>query len=84
MCKQTSVRAEVKAGQPVEGSHALSAAEVLAVNQAIEENWEYDAAAAMRAKKASAAYAERFADPDKCEPYIVPWLRPGNLDPSEL
>ncbi|RZO84402.1 MAG: DUF4976 domain-containing protein [Kiritimatiellaceae bacterium] len=78
------LRAEVKAGQPVEGSHALSAAEVLAVNQAIEENWEYDAAAAMRAKKASAAYAERFADPDKCEPYIVPWLRPGNLDPSEL
>ena len=28
-------------------------------------------------------YLEKFGNPKNSDPYIVPWLRPGNLDPSE-
>ena len=56
---------------------------IASVNQAIENNWVYDEDSIRQAEINSKNYLEKFGDPNTSDPYVVPWLRPGNLDPSE-
>ncbi len=57
---------------------------ITSVNKAIKNNWSYNTASKKQAELNSKLYLEKFGNPKTTEPYIVPWLRPGNLDPSEM
>ena len=76
---RVAVRADqVNENLPIEAQQRMAE-----VNRMIEANWVYEVAAKEAAVQQSKIYAERFADPKQTEPYVVPWLRPGTLDPSE-
>jgi hypothetical protein len=76
---RVAVRADqVNENLPIEAQQRMAE-----VNRMIEANWVYEVAAKEAAVQQSKIYAERFADPKQTEPYVVPWLRPSTLDPSE-
>jgi hypothetical protein len=54
------------------------------VNEAIDSNWNDNAASKQQAILNSKKYFEQFGNPETTEPYLVPWFRPGNLDQSEM
>ncbi|MEX0321637.1 MAG: sulfatase [Puniceicoccaceae bacterium] len=54
------------------------------VNAVVNEFWEDTAKNRKDAKKLSKAYLEKFGDAETGEKYLPPWLRPDDLDPSEM
>lgn len=81
--KFKELRVKVKANVIDNNLSDKAKARIASVNHAIENNWIYDEDSLRQAEINSKDYLEKFGNPKNSDPYIVPWLRPGNLDPSE-
>ncbi len=54
------------------------------VNDVVNEFWDDTDKNRKDAKKLSKAYVKEFGDAETGEKYLPPWLRPDDLDPSEM
>jgi hypothetical protein len=74
----------VKAVEINENLSSQAKSRIKSVNEAIDSNWNDNAASKQQAILNSKKYFEQFGNPETTEPYLVPWFRPGNLDQSEM
>ena len=81
--KFKELRVRVKANVIDNDLSDKAKARIASVNSAIENNWIYDEDSLRQAKINSKDYLEKFGNPKNSDLYTAPWLRPGNLDPSE-
>jgi N-acetylglucosamine-6-sulfatase len=78
------LRVSVKAVEINENLSSQAKSRMKSVNEAIDSNWNDNAASKQQAILNSKKYFEQFGNPETTEPYLVPWFRPGNLDQSEM
>ena len=78
------LRLKVKAVEINENLSTQAKNRIKEVNEAINSNWNYGPNSQRQAVINSKKYYDQFGNPATTEPYIVPWLRPGNLDQSEM
>ena len=78
------LRLKVKAVEINENLSTQAKNRIREVNEAIDFNWDYGPNSQNQAIINSKKYFDQFGNPATTEPYIVPWLRPGNLDQSEM
>lgn len=79
-----ALRARIKADDPSVAPAKAAQERMVAVNEVIDEYWDYSPEDRQKAIRISKDYFEKFGDPEKCEKYLAPWLRPDDLDPSEM
>lgn len=79
-----TLRTRIKADDPSIAPTKAARKRIAAVNKVIDEYWDYSPEDRKKAISISEDYFETFGDPAKCKKYVVPWLRPDDLDPSEM
>jgi N-acetylglucosamine-6-sulfatase len=78
------LRARIGADDPSIAPTKAAQARIAAVNKVIDEYWDYSPEDRQKAVRISREYYEKFGNPETCEKYLAPWLRPDALDPSEM
>ncbi|WP_222847303.1 sulfatase family protein [Pontiella desulfatans] len=79
-----ALRKRIKADDPSIAPNKPSQERMEAVNAVIDEYWDYSPEDRQKAIRISKDYLEQFGDPATCKKYLAPWLRPDDLDPSEM
>jgi arylsulfatase A-like enzyme len=79
-----ALRTRIQADDPSIAPSRPAQKRIAAVNEVINEYWDYSPEDRQKAIRISKDYFDRFGDPSTCEKYLAPWLRPDDLDPSEM